>query len=406
MVISLYPGQAAEEVEKQVTIPVERALIGMPQRAGAAVDHVVRSLAGDRHLRGRRRHLLRAPASGRKAARRRSARRGHARRSAPTTRRSGRSTSTRWRAIATRPSELRSWQDWVVAKQLMRAPGVADVVSFGGFQKEYHVLADPARLRASGLTLEGSDRRRRRAPTARPRAATCATARASSSCAAAATCARRPTSRRPSSSAQNGHAGAGAQRGAGGRGRTRPRRGAVARGEAIDSVEGTILLRRGENPQATCSTACTRRSSASTATSCRKGMQHRALLRPHAAGRHDAAHGRRTTCSRARRWSRWCCGCSCARSRGSLAVAVTMPLALLTAFVGLHFAGVPANMLSMGAIDFGILLDGAVILVENAYRHLAEEQPAPDDVPARRGPRGQGGRAARRCSRCRSSSPR
>src|SRR5215472_5018805 len=35
----------------------------------------------------------------------------------------------------------------------------------------------------------------------------------------------------------------------------------------------------------------------------------------------------------------------------------------------------------MGAIDFGILLDGAVILVENAYRHLAEEQPRPEDVP-------------------------
>ena len=35
----------------------------------------------------------------------------------------------------------------------------------------------------------------------------------------------------------------------------------------------------------------------------------------------------------------------------------------------------------MGAIDFGILLDGAVILVENAYRHLAEEQPPPEEVP-------------------------
>src|SRR4029078_1988991 len=52
------------------------------------------------------------------------------------------------------PSELRSWQDWVVSKHLMRAPGVADVVSFGGFQKEYHVLADPGRLRNAGVTLD------------------------------------------------------------------------------------------------------------------------------------------------------------------------------------------------------------------------------------------------------------
>ena len=62
---------------------------------------------------------------------------------------------------------------------------------------------------------------------------------------------------------------------------------------------------------------------------------------------------------------------------GSLAVAITMPLALLTAFVGLYYAGVPANLLSMGAIDFGILLDGAVILVENAYRHLARSSRRP-----------------------------
>ena len=66
---------------------------------------------------------------------------------------------------------------------------------------------------------------------------------------------------------------------------------------------------------------------------------------------------------------------------GSLAVSVVMPLALLTAFVGLHYAGVPANLLSMGAIDFGILLEGAVILVENAYRHLALEKPPPESVP-------------------------
>jgi cobalt-zinc-cadmium resistance protein CzcA len=66
---------------------------------------------------------------------------------------------------------------------------------------------------------------------------------------------------------------------------------------------------------------------------------------------------------------------------GSVAVAVTMPLALLSAFAGLHFAGVPANMMSVGAIDFGILLDGAVILVENVYRHLAQHQPTPAEVP-------------------------
>ena len=154
MVITLYPGQAAEEIEKQVTIPVERALTGTPRVLDPAVDHLVRAVAGDPDLRGRRRHLLGAPAGGGTADRRRGARRASRRTWGRTTRRSGRSTSTRWRAIATRPASCASWQDWVVSKNLMRAPGVADVVSFGGFQKEYHVLADPGRLRNAGLTLK------------------------------------------------------------------------------------------------------------------------------------------------------------------------------------------------------------------------------------------------------------
>ena len=83
-----------------------------------------------------------------------------------------------------------------------------------------------------------------------------------------------------------------------------------------------------------------------------------------------------------------------------------MPLALLTAFVGLHYAGVPANLLSMGAIDFGILLEGAVILVENAYRHLAMEKPPPERVAARRGARPPRRWCGRRCSRWRSSARR
>ena len=76
---------------------------------------------------------------------------------------------------------------------------------------------------------------------------------------------------------------------------------------------------------------------------------------------------------------------------GSIAVSIVMPLALLTAFVGLYYAGVPANLLSMGAIDFGILLEGAVILVENAYRHLAEEKPPPERVAHVVAERRQGG---------------
>ncbi len=57
--------------------------------------------------------------------------------------------------------------------------------------------------------------------------------------------------------------------------------------------------------------------------------------------------------------------------RSGLIVAVTIPLSLLIAFMCLDLRHVPANLLSIGAIDFGILVDGAVVMVENIYRQLA-----------------------------------
>jgi cobalt-zinc-cadmium resistance protein CzcA len=58
--------------------------------------------------------------------------------------------------------------------------------------------------------------------------------------------------------------------------------------------------------------------------------------------------------------------------RTGLIVATTIPLALLFAFICLDLRHIPANLLSIGAIDFGILVDGAVVMVENIYRQLAE----------------------------------
>jgi heavy metal efflux system protein len=58
--------------------------------------------------------------------------------------------------------------------------------------------------------------------------------------------------------------------------------------------------------------------------------------------------------------------------RTALIVAVTIPFALLFSFICLDWAHIPANLLSIGAIDFGILVDGAVVMVENIFRELAE----------------------------------
>lgn len=60
--------------------------------------------------------------------------------------------------------------------------------------------------------------------------------------------------------------------------------------------------------------------------------------------------------------------------RGGLVVALTIPLAMLFAITLMNIAHVSGNLMSLGAIDFGLIVDGAVIIVENASRRLAEEQ--------------------------------
>ena len=56
--------------------------------------------------------------------------------------------------------------------------------------------------------------------------------------------------------------------------------------------------------------------------------------------------------------------------RAAVIVALTIPLALLFSFICLHAKGVDANLLSIGAIDFGIIIDGTLVMVENIYREL------------------------------------
>jgi cobalt-zinc-cadmium resistance protein CzcA len=66
--------------------------------------------------------------------------------------------------------------------------------------------------------------------------------------------------------------------------------------------------------------------------------------------------------------------------RAGLIVAVTIPLALLFAFFCLDLRGASANLLSIGAVDFGILVDGAIFMVENIFRQIAAREGAPVNI--------------------------
>jgi len=63
-------------------------------------------------------------------------------------------------------------------------------------------------------------------------------------------------------------------------------------------------------------------------------------------------------------------------ARGAFIVALTIPFALLFASIWLNVSNIPANLLSLGALDFGMVVDGAVVMVENIVRHLAHKNGA------------------------------
>jgi cobalt-zinc-cadmium resistance protein CzcA len=376
MVITLYPGQAAEEIEKQVTIPVERALTGTPrvliQRSitSFGLSQVILTFEDDVDIYWARQQVAeRLPDA--------EVPEGIEPHLGPNDTPVGQVYQYTLESDHHSPSELRSWQDWVVSKHLMRSPGVADVVSFGGFQKEYHVLADPGRLRNAGLSLADVIRAvsvsngatsggylqlgeselvvRGRGYLKSPADIGNTVVKATNGT---------PVLVRNVAQVVEAYT---------------PRRGAVARGGAADSIEGTILLRRGENPKDVL------RGIHETVADINREMlpagmkivpfydRTRLVDTTLETVSHNMVEGIILVSIVVWMFLR--------AMIGSLAVSIVMPLALLTAFVGLHYAGVPANLLSMGAIDFGILLEGAVIFVENAYRHLAMEKPPPESVP-------------------------
>ena len=62
--------------------------------------------------------------------------------------------------------------------------------------------------------------------------------------------------------------------------------------------------------------------------------------------------------------------------RAALIVACAIPLSFLFALIGMARFGISGNLMSLGAIDFGLLIDGAIVIVENVVRHLGEKQRA------------------------------
>jgi cobalt-zinc-cadmium resistance protein CzcA len=265
------------------------------------------------------------------------------------------------------PMELKTIQDWVLSKAYKAVPGVADLSGFGGQTMQYQVVLDPARLAGAGLSVP-------------------AVAEALG--------------------ANNGNAGGGFYSEGGqfyyvrGLGRLRvpedigkvvlavrngtpilvrdvgqvvigyaPRLGQFGFNDQPDAVEGVVLMRTGEQAQTVLKSV-----EAMTAKLNSTVLPKDVRIVPF----YDRSDLIRLTTRTVE--GNLLRGIVLVVAvlifflfdvRAGLIVALTIPLALLIAFICLDVQGVPANLLSIGAIDFGILVHGAVVMVENIYRSLA-----------------------------------
>jgi cobalt-zinc-cadmium resistance protein CzcA len=366
-VITLFPGHAPEEVEKQVTIPIEIALSGVPYAVrlfshtqfglsfiiltfnDQASDYFARQQVLER-LQG-----IDLPPGVQPTL-------------APLSTPIGEIYRYRLKGEKANPSELRGLQDWVVARHLKMTPGVADIVSFGGFIKQYQVNLQPERMTAFRITLQqiftalgrgnanaGGSYLERGEQQFLIRGI--GLLRSSDDINNIVVAERDGT---PVLIKHLAHVSVSAV----------PRQGIVGQDDDDEVVSGIVLMRKGENPSEVL-TALKERVKTLNTSILPKGIQ----IVPF----YDRTWLISTTLTTV--FKNLLEGALLVtvvlylflgHLRSAGIVAVMIPLSLLASFIGLRIRGIPANLLSLGAMDFGIIVDGAVIVVENVFRRLSQ----------------------------------
>jgi cobalt-zinc-cadmium resistance protein CzcA len=372
-----WPGHSAEEVERLITVPIEREMNGIPKEnslrsisvyALSSID-ITFDQDTDRQF-ARQQVFNRLPGLDLPS--------GVSPEVEPLTSPSGLIYRYTLQSPDRSPTELKTFEDWTVEPQFRSVPGVADDSGFGGGTMQYQVLLDQYRLAGAGLS---------------------------------------PQQVESALGANNGNGGGGFYSEGGqfyyvrGLGRLStlddignvvvavhngiptlvkdvgqvtlgiaPRLGQFGIDKQNDAVEGVIMLRTGEKTQDVLKgvEAKTRELNTSILPKDVKVVPFY--------DRSDLVHETVRTVEN-----------NLLRGmllvvvvlifflydvRSGLIVAVTIPLSLLFAFACLNIQGASANLLSIGAIDFGILVDAAVIMVENIYRRLALAEDRPDNLIA------------------------
>lgn len=366
-VITLFPGQPAEEMERQVSIPIERALNGIPGLARVrsinlfGLSFVTLTFAdGFDALFARSQTLERL--------RNAELPRGVVPELGSLSTPIGEIYRYTLRAPGGNPLGLRTLQDWVVRPRLMRVPGVAEVATYGGLVREIQIRPEPKAMAAIGLSmgdlvqaLEGASENasggiiERGAESLVIRSEGLFRDIEDISKVAVSSRGGTPILLTDVASVQEGWM---------------PRQGIVGREADPDTVEGIILMRRGENPSE---------------------VLGRVRAKIDEINQHVLPEGAEIWAFYDRTELVGQTLTTVARNliegaalvflvllvvlldfKAALIVCAVIPLSLCSAFIYLRARGMGANLISMGAMDFGIIVDGAVVIVEAIVHRLAQ----------------------------------
>ncbi|HTO50034.1 MAG TPA: CusA/CzcA family heavy metal efflux RND transporter [Burkholderiales bacterium] len=366
-VITLFPGRAAEEVERQVTIPLEVVLAGIPNsirlfshtQFGLSFVIITFNDKADPYF-ARQQVVERL----READLPEGVQPGLAPLSTPI----GEVYRYVLKSDRADSRELRTLQDWIVVRQLRLIPGVADVISLGGLVKQYEVNPDLAKMRDYKVTLQQLF-----------------------------DALKRSNANAGGSYTEQGRQqylirGIGLLRSADEIGNVVvaerngvpvlvkniaevtignvPRQGIVGQDGDDDVTSGIVLMRKGENPSAVLAQVKTRIDELNASV-----LPRHVKIVPFYDRTWLIGRTLKTVFTNLTEGALLVTAVLIlflGNLRAAFIVALVIPLSLLATFLGLTFVGIPANLLSLGAMDFGIIVDGAVIVVENIFRRLTE----------------------------------
>jgi cobalt-zinc-cadmium resistance protein CzcA len=369
VVVTQFPGHAAEEMEQQITIPIERALNSLPSVAarrsrtifGLSVVEITFTYGTDDYFA--RQVVL-------ERLRDASLPDGVEPEIAPLTTPAGELYRFVIEGGGKNEMELRELQDWVVVPRLLQEDGVADVAVFGGLVKQFQIEIDPLSLEKYDLTIAqvaravGANNRNAGGALLDNRQQSMVVRgvgllRSAEDIGNVVLNAPRgvPVFVRDVGRVSIGPA---------------PQTGIFGLDSKSGGIEGLVLMRRGENPSVVLR-GVKEAIEEINATRLPPGVHIRPIY-----DRSELVANTLHTVSHTLAEGLLIVGLVLflflGSVRAALLTAVVIPLSLLFAFLCMQLYGIPASLLSLGALDFGIIVDGTLVMVEFMVRELADEK--------------------------------